>query len=58
MSDEIETPGLATSQIAEDPVQSYVSPQIERLGTLAELTQGGDSGPDDNIGGAGDEGSL
>ena len=36
----------------------YVPPSIERLGTLAELTRGGDVGPDDGLGGAGDGGSL
>jgi len=58
VSDEIETPGMATPQISEDPVLIYESPKIERLGTLAELTRGGEVGPDDNLGGAGDEGSL
>ena len=38
---------------------SYRPPHIERLGTLAELTLGGDpSTPDDGVGGAGDLGSL
>ena len=36
----------------------YQPPTIERLGTLAELTQGGAPGPDDGLGGAGDGGSL
>lgn len=36
----------------------YESPHIERLGTLAELTRGGGTGPDDGFGGAGDDGSL
>lgn len=36
----------------------YVSPRIDRLGTLAELTRGGEIGPDDGLGGAGDGGSL
>ena len=36
----------------------YVPPQITRLGTLAELTLGGGAGPDDGLGGAGDEGSV
>jgi hypothetical protein len=39
------------------PVE-YEPPRIERLGTLAELTQGGGIAPDDGFGGAGDEGSL
>jgi len=37
---------------------TYEPPAIERLGTLAELTRGGSSGPDDGLGGAGDQGSL
>ena len=37
---------------------AYDPPRLERLGTLAELTQGGVVGPDDGFGGAGDEGSL
>ncbi len=36
----------------------YVSPRIVRLGTLAELTQGGTVGPDDGLGGSGDGGSV
>lgn len=36
----------------------YEPPRLERLGTLAELTLGGDTGPDDGLGGAGDEGSV
>ncbi len=37
----------------------YEAPRLERLGTLAQLTLGGDVGPDDGLGGsAGDEGSL
>ena len=36
----------------------YEPPHVARLGTLAELTQGGFVGPDDGFGGAGDEGSL
>lgn len=39
-------------------VVGYESPKITRLGTLAELTQGGGAGPDDGLGGAGDEGSV
>lgn len=39
-------------------VATYVPPRLERLGTLAELTQGGGGSPDDGFGGAGDEGSL
>ena len=42
------------------PVESavYQSPRIERLGTLAELTQGGTFGAADGFGGCGDIGSL
>jgi len=39
------------------PVARYEPPTITRLGTLAELTLGGTVGPDDGLGGAGDEGS-
>ncbi|MFJ6197302.1 lasso RiPP family leader peptide-containing protein [Micromonospora sp. NPDC092111] len=35
-------------------VTGYRSPTITRLGTLAELTQGGTVGPDDGLGGQGD----
>ncbi|WBB82083.1 lasso RiPP family leader peptide-containing protein [Micromonospora sp. WMMD882] len=31
----------------------YQPPRLRRLGTLAELTQGGTSGPDDGLGGGG-----
>lgn len=37
---------------------AYRPPSVERLGTLAELTQGGTVGVDDGLGGAGDTGSL
>ena len=37
---------------------AYEPPTIVRLGTLAELTQGGDTGLDDGTGGAGDTGSV
>jgi hypothetical protein len=36
----------------------YRPPSVQRLGTLAELTKGGTVGPDDGLGGAGDDGSL
>ncbi|MBF9130416.1 lasso RiPP family leader peptide-containing protein [Plantactinospora sp. S1510] len=36
----------------------YQPPSVRRLGTLAELTRGGTVGPDDGLGGAGDEGSV
>jgi hypothetical protein len=41
-----------------DDGDDYRSPTVTRLGTLAELTKGGTVGPDDGLGGAGDEGSL
>ena len=37
---------------------SYQPPHLVRLGTLADLTLGGVTGPDDGLGGAGDEGSV
>lgn len=42
----------------DQPSQVYAPPRVVRLGTLAELTQGGVIGPDDGLGGAGDDGSL
>jgi len=59
MSDDVDPPTRVTApDHPVGPVDDYVSPLIERLGTLAELTRGGFVGPDDGIGGAGDEGSL
>ena len=58
MSDDVEPPPPTTAHVLVDPSHAYVSPQIQRLGTLAELTQGGLVGPDDGFGGAGDDGSL
>ena len=59
MSDDVDTPPpVTTPKITAGSVPGYVSPLIERLGTLAELTRGGDVGPDDGLGGAGDGGSL
>jgi hypothetical protein len=46
----------APRQDGADP--AYAPPRLERLGSLAELTQGGTTGPDDGFGGAGDEGSV
>jgi hypothetical protein len=43
---------------AAQPEGVYEAPMITRLGTLAELTLGGSVGPDDGLGGAGDDGSL
>ena len=40
------------------PGSDYEPPRIERLGSLADLTLGGTTGPDDGYDGAGDEGSL
>ncbi|GAB3985199.1 hypothetical protein V1634_10000 [Plantactinospora veratri] len=34
------------------------APTVRRLGTRAELTRGDTVGPDDGLGGAGDEGSV
>ncbi|WP_194821410.1 lasso RiPP family leader peptide-containing protein [Micromonospora sp. S-DT3-3-22] len=45
----------ATPTASETP--GYRPPTVTRLGTLAELTQGGTVGPDDGLGGQGD-GSL
>lgn len=36
----------------------YEPPAIRRLGSLAELTRGGTSGPSDGFGGAGAMGSI
>jgi hypothetical protein len=41
-----------------DQHRGYEPPTVRRLGTLAELTKGGTVGPDDGLGGAGDDGSL
>lgn len=41
-----------------DDPDLYQPPSVRRLGTLAELTRGGVVGPDDGLGGAGDEGSV
>ncbi|WP_329009289.1 lasso RiPP family leader peptide-containing protein [Micromonospora rifamycinica] len=38
--------------------RSYRPPTVTRLGTLAELTQGGTVGPDDGLGGNGDASLL
>ena len=38
----------------DDQRDAYQAPTIQRLGTLAELTQGGAVGPDDGLGGAAD----
>jgi hypothetical protein len=40
------------------PPTPYVAPALVRLGTLAELTQGGWAGIPDGIGGAPGEGSF
>ena len=37
---------------------AYEPPALRRLGSLAELTQGGTSGPSDGFGGAGAMGSI
>jgi len=48
----VDTPG---EQHGDD---DYQPPRIEVLGTLAELTQGGDFGGGDGFGGAGDSGTT
>lgn len=59
MGDDVDTPPqVSTAQNPAGSANDYVSPVIERLGTLAELTQGGIDGPDDMLGGGGDEGSF
>jgi hypothetical protein len=59
MGDDVETPPRSkTPDDSVGPGDVYLSPVIERLGTLAELTRGGTLGPDDVLGGAGDEGSV
>ena len=52
------TDTAAAAVHAAEEHEEYVPPRIERLGTLAELTQGGLRGPDDGFGGAGDDGSV
>jgi hypothetical protein len=44
--------------VAVERPPGYVLPAVSRLGTLAELTRGGTTGPDDGFGSAGDMGSL
>ncbi len=41
-----------------EEVSGYEPPMVVRLGSLAELTQGGTVGGNDGTGGAGDGGSL
>jgi hypothetical protein len=48
----------ARAGVRDDDAAAYEAPQLIVLGTLAELTLGGSSGPDDFYGGAGDSGSL
>lgn len=54
------TARVQAAQVQFDEVQhGYEPPRLVRLGTLAQLTQGGDTtDQDDAFGGAGDEGSL
>jgi len=48
-----------TNQTPDDgAVVTHQAPTVTRLGTLAELTQGGVVGLPDGLGGAGDQGSL
>jgi hypothetical protein len=53
---QMEQPG--TPRQPERPGRAYEPPSMVRLGTLAELTLGGNFGLDDGVGGAGDEGSI
>jgi hypothetical protein len=46
------------SDFAAESAEAHEAPTITRLGTLAELTLGGTVGPDDGLGGTGDDGSL
>ena len=47
--------GVDASRVAVAP---YEPPQLRVLGSLAELTAGGTTEPDDGVGGAGDIGSF
>ena len=59
MSDDVETPPQArTHQLSNGSAPGYVSPRIERLGTVSELTRGGVFESGDTVCGAGQEGSL
>jgi hypothetical protein len=56
---DLDDPNASSTVVVDQPGgDAYVPPRLERLGTLAELTLGGESGPDDGFGGAGDEGSV
>lgn len=55
--DSLPSPDPGTAERPGD-LPRYVPPRVERLGTLAELTLGGDNVHDDGLGGAGDEGSV
>lgn len=56
---DLDDPNATASGATDEPDRDvYVPPRVERLGNLAELTLGGESGPDDGFGGAGDEGSV
>jgi hypothetical protein len=52
---------VENGEVTEAAGRAYEPPSIERLGTLADLTQGGSTGPSDAVAGspgAGDSGSL
>jgi hypothetical protein len=51
-------PGQTDADAEPDPDDGYSPPSVTYLGTLHELTQGGVSGPDDGVGGAGGIGSV
>lgn len=47
-----------TNQTPAEGASTHQPPTVTRLGTLAELTQGGVFGVPDGLGDAGDQGSL
>jgi hypothetical protein len=61
--DLLERPEAGDRPATPEPVHAerppgYDPPAVSRLGTLAELTQGGTTGPSDGFGNAGDMGSI
>jgi hypothetical protein len=52
------SPGEPEETADVQPPCHYAPPSVTYLGTLHELTQGGTSGPNDSVGGAGNVGSL
>ncbi len=53
----VEATRAATGR-CEGALGAYEAPRIDRLGSLADLTQGGDQSEDDTFGGAGASGSI